>query len=172
MRINNGILFNNSTDIEKYLKQLASDGASLEYRTYIDCGYYAEQIERYMRVFDKNQILITFTEDFKKNAYNSYIKVLNYLDKDLKPTQIDLSVQNSRSSMLSIKLSKLASKYPIMKAIVPKCVKQVATNISDKLSGDKSEFDEVTRQWLIAHYVSHNAKLGKLTGRDLSHWNK
>ena len=43
------------------------------YRTYLDSGYYYEQIQRYKQFFPDNQIKIVFFSDLKKDTY-SFIK--------------------------------------------------------------------------------------------------
>jgi hypothetical protein len=171
-RIKKGVLFNNKNDIEKYLKQLAPDGASLEYRTYLDCGYYAEQIEGYLKIFDKDQILIIFMEDLKKDVKKTFIEMLKFLDKNLKQIDVDLSIRNVRTNRLNIQLSKFMSKYPAVKSFIPKWVKQVSYKITDKIAKKESELDDEIRLWLISHYKEHNKKLERLTGRDLTHWNQ
>lgn len=170
MRIKNGILFKNQSDIEKYLKQLATDGAMLEYRTYLDSGYYVEQIERYLKLFNRDQIFITFTEDLKKDVRKTYFDLLAFLDKDLRLIDIDFSEQNTRTNLLNIQFSNIASKYPAVKSFIPKWAKQISYIITDKISTNESELDDEIRLWLISHYKEHNKKLERLTGRDLSHW--
>jgi hypothetical protein len=169
-RIQNGILFNNQYDIDQYLKQLSSDGASLEYRTYLDCGYYAEQIERYLNYFNKKQILIIFLEDLAKDPKKTYYSILQFLQKDIDLIDIDFKKINERTNRLNIKISRVMKEYPNIKALIPIRAKQIFYRITNIFTWQKNELDSEMRTWLISHYREHNKKLERLTGKDLSHY--
>lgn len=168
---------------KKYLKNLTSDGRNLYYRTYIDSGYYAEQIERYLQFFDKKQLFIIFLEDLKRNPQKVYSKLLQFVDDNLNlaDVEIDFSIWNKGSNKNYEYLHRFLMKYPslfkIMNSITPKHarfrnnMRKAVGNLIFRMKKEE-KMNEDTRLWLVNHYREHNERLEELTGRDLSLWNK
>jgi hypothetical protein len=170
-RIQCGGSFNIPEGREKYLNQLAPDGASMEYRTYLDCGYYAEQIQRYLKYFDRNQLLVLFLEDLKKDPISFYSDTLAFLDPKLPLVDVLFSPKNRRTNRINIVLSKFLSKHHRFRASIPPFLKEFFQSITMRLTASGQDIPDDTRAWLVSHYMEHNQKLENLTGRDLSHWN-
>ena len=170
--IRKGRFIRTENEIKGYLDQLAPDGASKKYRTYIDCGYYAEQIERYLNYYDRNQLKIVFLEDIRKNVKTVYCELLRFLDQNLEYEEIDFFIQNKRRSKMAISLSNLIQNDSMIKKRMPKKIKHIVYAFFDYFFKPKTKMNPEIRKMLIEHYWEHNRKLEKITGRDLSHWDQ
>lgn len=169
--IEKGEYINTKQEIKNYIDQLDSDGSSLLYRTYIDCGYYAEQIERYLKYFNKEQLLIVFFDDLIKNNKKLFHQLLSFLDNRLSLIDIDFSVRNKRTNKLYLSIAKILSRCPSAESLIPPKIKNIFLHFTEYLIPREAKMNKETRSWLISHYLEHNKKLEVLTGRNLSSWN-
>lgn len=175
--------FINSKDkIAEYSKNLKPDGSSL-HSTIIDSGYYAEQIERYLKYFKRNQLHIVFLEDLKFNNKDTYFNILKFLDDKLSLYTPDFSIKNKRTPRLYNFFDRYLYSPLKINKIIPKILKLQFYKFSDffenkmnkknlKMNKKNLKMKVETRAMLISHYKEHNKKLEKLTERDLSHWDK
>jgi Sulfotransferase domain len=130
------------------------------YRTYIDAGYYAEQIERYRQYFPDEQIRIYLDEDLRLRPKEVLREICQLIGVRSEPIErIDLCSRNVSQPM---KRSK-AIKYWLLQ----------------RLRGEKLPYAEIRqrpvlrpefRRFLADHFRNYNADLSKLLNRDLSHW--
>jgi len=170
--------------IEKdYTSNINEDGTNIYYRTYVDSGYYAEQIERYLELFPEENLLILFLDDMKKDPIGLYFKVLNFLNEKMALTaDIDFSLKNRRKNQLYEQMSSYKKKYikkystlsSLFETSVTRNLKvylKTLTNFVEYKIFARGIMREKTRSWLVSHYLPHNRRLEILTGRDLSSWN-
>jgi hypothetical protein len=130
------------------------------FRTYVDAGYYAEQIERFQRLFPRDHIRIYLAEDLRSRPAEVLREVCELIGVRSEPIQnIDLRSHNVGKPM---KRSK-AVKYWLL----------------NRLRGHALAYREIRsrpairpklRQFLADHFRPFNADLSKLLNRDLSHW--
>ena len=171
-------------EIEKrYIQNITGDGMNLYYRTYIDTGYYAEQIERYLAYYDKEQLCIIYLEDLHRNPERVYTDLLQFIDSSLNQTdiEIDFSIWNKGSNKNYEYFLRFLEKHPpllkAVKAVTPRNkgfrsgIRNFVGNLIYKMRNEE-KMREDTRLWLVDHYKKHNERLEKLTGRNLSTWNK
>ena len=177
-RINKGMLINTEEEIEKYVKALKNN-TSLYIRTYLDSGYYSEQIERYLKYFQKDQMYITFIDEFKKEPRKEYIKLLNFLGIGTCPDGIKFEVINKKKSKLYMSVHKGLTGNQKLRALlnffltdqIKDSVQNLASLFEHQLF-KKKEIKKETRIWLSLHYKPYNKRLEEITGRDLSHWDE
>jgi len=178
-RIERGEFIHAEDEIRLYIQNLRPDGSSF-HSTIIDSGYYAEQVKRYLKFFDRKQLLIVFLDDLKKDPKRCYFEILRFLDKRLSLIEIDFSVRNKRVNRTYQKVHNYFSNHRnfsrIIKPLKTQRAKSIFLNLTKYfdngfLEGKQSMRSE-TRLFLISHYLEHNKALERLTGRDLSHWNK
>lgn len=145
---------------QKYVAEQAPQGRSAyaDALTLLETGHYAEQIERFLRFFPKEQMLFI---DFEKIKQPACIRTL--LEENL---GVQLPVEkkedlNQNASSYRRKPPALLKRIARLN-IVPRQLKQLYTkNVLSKpalTSGD--------RKWLNAYYHEHNRKLKELTGLD------
>jgi hypothetical protein len=130
------------------------------YRNYIDAGYYAEQIERYRRLFPDQQLRIFLAEDLKTKPAEVLRSVCDLIGVD--PPQmesIDFRSQNVGKPMKRAK----AIKYWVASWLRGQTVPYVDVRERPAI---RPEF----RRTLADHFRPHNAHLSHLLQRDLSHW--
>jgi hypothetical protein len=130
------------------------------YRTYVDAGYYAEQIERYRRLFPERQIRIYLAEDLRSRPAEVLREVCEFVGVRPEPIQqIDLGSRNVGKPM---KRSKALKSW-----------------LLHRLRGQEISYADIRsrpairpefRRFLVDHFRQHNADLSKLLNRELSHW--
>lgn len=139
------------------------------YRTYVDTGYYYEQIKRYLDLFPRKNMLILNFQDLKENEHEVISRLAEFigLSPDKFPAQIsnrnEKKVMNTDSSLRkflrSIGISKL----------IPRSLKDayVEKKSEDIRSG---YYDQETIKLLKQHYASHNDKLREIIDFDINSW--
>ncbi len=80
-RIESGKLLKESAEIETYTNTLEADGKGC-YRTYLDSGYYYDQLLRYIELFGKDQLRIILLEDLENNPKQVTAMLLDFLGAD------------------------------------------------------------------------------------------
>lgn len=165
---------------QSYLANWHQSGMNLKYRTYVDSGYYGEQIERYLDYFGRDQLLIISFDEFVNNPLSTYYDILGFLDENLLKDRMntDLSPQNVRQSRLANKLAFLKSTLLIrvLRGYLPgfdftgRRLVRFTTFVEQRLLS-KDKMEKQTRSFLISHFACHNRKLESLTGWNLSSWN-
>lgn len=130
------------------------------YRTYVDAGYYAEQIERYRRLFPENQMRIYLAEDLRSRPAEVLHEICELIGIKSEPIeQIDLRSRNIGKPM---KRSK-AVKHWLLERLRGQAV---AYGDIRRRPAIRPEF----RRFLADHFRDFNAELSRLLNRDLSHW--
>jgi len=130
------------------------------YRTYIDAGYYAEQIERYRRLFPDEQIRIYFADDLRSRPTEVFQEVCELIGVDTDPVKaINYCSRNVGKPMKRSKAIKYWLTHWLRGQPVPYADVRQRPTI-------RPEF----RRFLADHFRPFNAELSKLLNRDLSHW--
>jgi hypothetical protein len=130
------------------------------FRTYVDAGYYVEQIDRYLRLFPQEQIRIYFAEELRWRPTEVLHEVCELIGVRTEPiSQITLDSHNLNKPM---KRSK-AVKYWLASRLRGQAI--AYRDIRNRPS-IRPEF----RQFLADHFRPFNAELSELLNRDLSHW--
>jgi len=130
------------------------------YRTYVDAGYYAEQIERYRGLFPSKQMRIFLAEDLRSRPTEVLYEVCELIGVDTGPAKdIDCGSRNVGKPM---KRSK-AIKYWLTHWLRGQSVAYADVRRRPSL---RPEF----RRFLADHFRPFNADLSTLLNRDLSHW--
>ncbi|WP_022793415.1 sulfotransferase family protein [Marinococcus halotolerans] len=142
------------------------------YRTYIDMGYYSEQLLNYMHYFEKNQMHIILLEDLISDPEKELREIFEFLGVD-KNEKIDVNKKNESLSR---------SAFPIYRLVGTKNVQKIAKVLPSKLKKvliiflrGKSKtvnIDEETKTKLEKHYYKYNQTLEKLLDRELKNWSK
>jgi len=133
----------------------------------------AEQIQRYLDVFDRSQIHVMLFDDFKANTALEFQKVLEFLDVD-KNYQPDLANHNPNTRMRSKRLARIIQdpSHPITalaKKTLPKrlwkqgkvLLKKINTN-----SDPRPPLDSGLQSQLQQEAVEHILALERLLHRE------
>jgi sulfotransferase family protein len=81
-RIESGVDFNSEKKMKEYLCEKGLDANTSYFRTYLDSGYYYEQLKRYYDLFPKDNILVLNFNDFIENPEVVMTQVFSFLDVD------------------------------------------------------------------------------------------
>lgn len=142
-----------------------------KYRTYLGHGYYSQQLKRYMALFPKSQLMVIFFEDLCHDPQKVVQDIWNFIGVDPKRSLKDTTPRNVAFANKKVFLlaRKLAS-TKLHKILPEKTRAQLAGHLAR--IGSRPEMGKEIRAWLVGHYYQHNRELEKLTGRNLSHWDK
>jgi len=83
-RIQMGITYESPSNQDVYVRTLDLTGNG-PLRTYLDSGYYLEQIERFLKLFPRSQMHFVWSEDLESNPPGVVSGVLKFLDLDPTP---------------------------------------------------------------------------------------
>lgn len=160
-RIEQGITFGGPDGNKQYV--------NTRVYTYLDSGFYARQIKRYLEHFNGDRLKVSFLEDVAREPESAMADLSSFLGVRPMVQEVERGLRQEsmgRLTMRAIGLTRAASRY------VSWPVKSLALRLLYKLNkiGNKPEMSETTRRDLLGIYRPHVADLEKLTGRDLSHW--
>jgi len=161
----------NSKDRHPFSKRLYS---------YITRGYYSVQVENFLKVFPRENLLfLSFEKDLVENPKETYQKVQKFLGLEEEPLDFSLK-SNSAYQPKSMKLQKVVfGDNPIRKMakkLVPgvKMRRAIRENFMKINSGGRSQREKLSEEHFKELYNRHfredAKKLSKLTGLDLEHW--
>lgn len=77
---------------------------------FVEHGLYAGQLERYLKFFDRDQLLITVYEDIRRDSPGFVQRILQFLgvDATFVPAMLDRKVNESRGAPRSVALDRFA----------------------------------------------------------------
>lgn len=146
------------------------DGYGINYH-YINQGFYAPQLQRYLNLFDSSNIKINLYSDLVKNPSHFVKEISNFLDVDDSFT----APTNQCFNKTAVPRNKVIDK--ILKTSNP--VKEISKTllsdkfrklIANKLLLSKPNLSYNLRQELIEIYRENILKIQRLVQRDLSIW--
>ncbi len=146
----------------------------------VEFGYYAQQINRYLDLFPRSQFKIVFFEDLLKDPHSVVQGVCTFigvepisLDTDATAWNVGMDTSENAAKIFGW-FSYLARGLGIRSVTSQEMRENLKRKIASFLSvfGRKPRLSKEMRKVLIEHYYSHNRELEKLTGRDLSHWDR
>lgn len=140
---------------------------------YASMGLYAEQLQRYLTLFPREQIKIIFQDDLKHHTADVLRDVFAFLGVDTAFTP-DFSVEyNQGGKPKSELLNRILTKPSLLKTWVRPLLPRKMVDAYIRLKHQnlaKPELLPETRRRLIAFYRDDVMKLQALLGKDLQHW--
>lgn len=154
-----------TSNINCYQKGLA------KYRTYLDHGYYAQHLKRFMALFPKPQIKVILFEDLCCDPQAVVRDVCCFIGVDSKHTLKDNLARNTAyNSRVMRRLADKLVSTKVHKIFPDKMTRLVVRLLSG--FGNRPTMGKDIRAWLVGHYYQHNRELEKLVERDLHHWDR
>jgi hypothetical protein len=139
---------------------------------YIKRGKYAEQIRRYMKYFNKKNMLFIISEEFWNNETGTVKKVCDFLEIEDKSDTIDFSRRGNigffpknRLISLSVGLFKKYNKISYLKPIEKGLIK---FNKQFNNGGKYPPMNDETKKMLKEYYEPFNQELDKIIDNDVS----
>jgi hypothetical protein len=142
---------------------------------YLQSGFYAEQIGRYLKLFSRNQIHICLYEDFRSNPSAAIHNIFNFLEVDctFKP---DTSVKHNvtylpKNTLVNSLFSNRSNLKRSIKALIPESLRNlVITKIRQNNQLQLPPLSPQIKQQYISLYREDILKTAKLIDRDISQW--
>lgn len=143
---------------------------------YHDLVMFASQVERYLKVFDKNQIMIIMFDDFVKNTSKVYKKALRFLEVSDTTFSPDFVIVNSntihRNKTIQLLMSRVAYLlsflgFDLFLFLRPLYKKIEKINLKDV---KRPPVDIKVEKKFKKDIVKDIDKLSMLTNRNLDHW--
>ena len=139
---------------------------------FIHEGLYADHLERYFRLFPRENILITFYEDLKDNPGGYLRNIYRYLSVD-EGFESPLLKQTVNSAASKNKISKSKALWHLYQGLMKIRAFGLAEYVHRANMIPYPPMRQETRRWLVEDvYAESNRRLSDLVGRDLSHWSR
>jgi hypothetical protein len=155
-------------EISDYVSLLDADGKG-PYRTYLDSGYYAAQLERYFEFFPRERFRILLFEDLISNPPAVVADICTFLGLEPLPAgAVSFQARNSSGQLCwRFAGAKILKRWRYALRNAPASLLSAEGR---RALYERPNLEADERQWLQHHYASHNARLGMLLGRDLAEW--
>lgn len=139
---------------------------------FIEEGFYAEHLERYMQIFPKENFLVLLFDEMEKDKAGFLRRVYEFLEVDPdfeSPIPLDHKV-NTAASKPSLGKSKWL--YYSSKIARRLHLSRLSHRLEEMNTKKLPDMNPQTRKWLVEDiYKMHNKKLEMLIGVDLNKWN-
>ena len=144
---------------------------------YSEIGLLGEQVERYLKVFPRNQIKIIFYEDFSKKPAEVYFSLLDFLGLELiAPSAYEAKNphKEARSTEVAAFLMRPPRAITLFLDLLPPRKRHWLVSRAQALLNTRyakrQPLRPEMRNRLTAHFAPDIKKLSKLVDRDLSAW--
>lgn len=161
----------------KIPKRAAFSGC-LQYR---NVAHFSAQIERYYETFGKEQVFVGLMEDFEKEPEKFLVGLLDFLGVD-SSVKLEVKRENDSGTLVGthhfdLAVGRVVGRLPGgngLKRFFAKSLEARYRKLADRVFAPMSDkkIDSILEEELLEEFEPEVAKLGKLIGRDLSHWNE
>ena len=165
-RIESGLVFEGDGGPGQWARNLDFKTGMNEFRTYLDSGYYCEQIERYRQLFSAENVTTVFLEDLARDPQEVMSQLWSFLGVD--------PIEQGRAGDYEPSNEAKSRGYALKKRYGGTLGRLMRVSL---LPGAlwrwllvEQPIRPANRKDLARHYEPHNRALERLTGRDLSHW--
>lgn len=165
VRIKNGVSISSDAEVAEYCTTLGTDPRG-PFTSYLDSGYYADQLERYLALFPSDQLRVYQFEQLAGSQWRLFTDIREFLGLD--PLDRDLF----RPRYENIARPPALSWRHLDRFLPWRRVRDSGGRLRHRIRRllGTGRIPRSTRDWLREHYRPHNQKLSSLLGRDLSHW--
>lgn len=139
-------------------------------RWYVDMGYYAQQLRRYLTMFPRSQIKVVLFRDLCQSPGSVTAEVAHFIGVTphfelTNPTP--RMVATPKIGLPLLRLARATGTQELIPDFIRTSVVQLLRRYDAKPSMNPS-----TRDWLLEHYREHNEQLNDLLIKDISHWSE
>jgi len=138
-------------------------------RVYLEAGYYAVQLERYLQFFPRSQLCVLLLDEFIRAPLETTRQLFEFLGLDPSEVKRPPAQENVALTTFSHPLYILSHRLRLQ-SVLPRKFLAVARTTLSKI-GRRPTMSGETRAWLCRHYESHNRRLEALLECDLDEWN-
>jgi hypothetical protein len=145
-----------------------SYGQRLRVRTYVDTGYYAEQLKRYLALFDPAAIHVVFLEDLACKPIQVLHGLLEFLGVTSESLPLKAIKENQAIRREAVASVRLAHRLGLVWLLPMSLQRTIRRILSD--SSKKPRMNLGVRASLQKHFRPHNEALARLLGHPLPGW--
>lgn len=140
---------------------------------YIDSGMYHEQLQRYLDLFDRDQLLVVLYDDFRRDRHAVMRSIFTHIGVDADYVTTDEAAINASgvptNRVVAFALRSRATLRPFVSRSVLEKVRPYWDRMLSKNLA-KPTLSDADRQLLADLYRDDVTALGDLLDRDLTHW--
>lgn len=171
-RLETGPDFSDPRDWAEHLSEIAKSG-KVRYRTYVDYGFYGEQLDRYCQLGFGDQLLVLQFEQMKLEGPSYLQQVFSFLQIEPPPVAI-LEAEFTRPQNEALPSRRIGQSLSLLHStglsrFVPLKMKQAAKTWLGRHRGTPIILP-ATRERLEAVYRARPCGLERFTGVDVSLW--
>ncbi len=140
---------------------------------YIDSGMYHEQLERYLELFDRDQLLVLLYDDLSADRQGVMRRIFEHVGVDADFETVEEDAINASGVPTNPAVAWALRSRAKLRPYVSRSVLERARPMWDRfLSRNlaKPELSDADRRHLVDIYRDDVKALGSLLGRDLSDW--
>ena len=167
-----GLVSENFEDIIN--KRINHKNALLYYQQSVSVGEYYHQVERYIKVFGPEKLLIINYDDFKNNLAVTFEKICLFLNVS-HTFKVDFTKSYNSFKRPRSKIVRWVYSFTKLRKILSQIIPKIAINYIIKMlftESKKPKLSSDARKFLISHYKDDIINLSKLLNQDLSSWIK
>lgn len=141
------------------------------YPPYVDIGYYAAHLRRYMKVFPEKNLHVLLLDDLREDPKDALNGIFQFLELEEIASELNLEPRNQAWGPFARPVRRLFEESAALhtKKLLPRQVKEKVSGLLRRL-GERPPMDPDVERNLKEHYSSWNRDLEELLDRDLSRW--
>lgn len=166
-RIEAGTGFDGPEGERRWREALIPGSGTVRITTYLDTGYYAEQLRRYLALFPADRLKVVLTDDLERDVEATVADVHRFLGVEPRPLERRDAklVAPGRGGAAVLR----ALRSVRVGRLLPNALKAPVRGALGRI-GERARPAAGEVRWLREHFASRNRDLARLVGRDLSHW--
>lgn len=168
-RLSDGPFFDTEAGAAEYIRTLDRNTGFSPYPTYIDSGYYAQQIERYIKLFGRDSLFVIESESMFRGPENIIGSVFRFLDLQMIPID-NLRKHNSGRSYVDRRIAQIAKYFPLLRRFPDSVKHYVRAGGNRVIQLGRPAMDEDIRGILNEHFSTFNRDLERLLGVKFDTW--
>jgi hypothetical protein len=145
---------------------------------YTEVVSYAEQVRRYFEVFGRDRVHVLLFDDLLADTETAFGRILEFLDLDPRvPIKFQVHNRADSKDLRNLRIRRELKRHPWVAnwvARVPTDFRRPISELVAALTGSKLKREKAPDQALRSRYRKlfkpQIEDLGRLIGRDLSHW--
>lgn len=170
-----GPRFVGNAGIEEWKKGLYRGATGTRHSTYLDLGYYATQLERYLGLYPREQIKVLLFEDLSQDETALTRELWEFVGVSPEQTLSDAQPKNAAREVVESRLWRFLFRQNQALGFSRLVPQKLRTGARELLSGRPSERPPMaaeTRKFLSDHFRQQIGRLEELIERDLSAWRR
>lgn len=152
------------------VKHWGQNPPAVRFRWYLEQGYYAQQIQRYLECYPRSSLKVLRFEDLARSPENLMRDVWAFLEVNPDFELLSAAPKMSALPTAARPLLRIARAFRLH-GMVPQGMRDWLGNLLPRVS-KKPVLSSAMRARLLDYYAPRNRELEQLLGMDFSRWNR